>query len=348
VRAIPLWVKLLGGIGVVAGACVALSFVPTDEVAYAPIAPIDLDGKITVDGRAVEPLQGRMYLVGVTERKVNLLQRMLLDVGDPTVDFGPEPTGTSNGGPAPRDVRSMDEAKQVAAGVAFDLAGERVGWEGSGATVNAVAPGGPAARVLQRGDIIVRVNGIDVDTSVEASRIIHDLPPGSRVRLGVQRAGVAVKSSLTTVKPLSGDATRTSEIGVALSTLGLRVRLPRDVGIDSGEVVGPSAGLAFAIYLVDVLSSEDLLRGRHVVVSGAVAPDGTVLPVGRIRQKAIAAQEAKQDMLIVPIANLKEARTAVADTCDGSACLDVVPVRSAAEAVELLKLDDASLDARIA
>ena len=42
--AIPLWVKLLGGIGVVAAACVGLTFVPSGDVAYAPIAPIDLDG----------------------------------------------------------------------------------------------------------------------------------------------------------------------------------------------------------------------------------------------------------------------------------------------------------------
>ena len=50
-KALPLWVKLLGGIGVLAAICVGLAFVPTGQVAYAPNAPIPLDGKVTVDGR---------------------------------------------------------------------------------------------------------------------------------------------------------------------------------------------------------------------------------------------------------------------------------------------------------
>lgn len=348
-KGIPLWVKLLGAIAALAAVCVGLSFVPTGLVAFAPTAPIDLDGRITVEGRPAEPLQGRMYLVGVTERRVNLLQRMLLDVGDPSVDFAPEPAGIpAGGGPQQRDVVAMDQAKQVAAGIAFDLAGQPVDWSGTGATVARVAPNGPAAGSLQRGDIIVRVNGTDVDTSVEASRIIHRLPPGSRVNLAVQRAGVAAKVSITTVAPVEPIVNRRSEIGVELATIGLRVGLPRNVAIDSGPVVGPSAGLAFALYLVDSLSDDDLLQGRHVVVTGSLAPDGTVVPVGRIRQKAIASQVAKRDVLFVPLADAPAAREAVAATCDDPACVLVVGVRSVEEAVELLQLPPPELAARVA
>lgn len=346
-RAIPLWVKLLGGIGLLAAACVGLAFVPTGEVAYAPNAPINLEGRIVVDGRSAEPLQGRMYLVGVTERRVNLLQRMLLDVSDPDVDFGPEPRGRTDGAPAPADVRSMDSAKQVAAGIAFDLAGQPVTWSGSGATVAAVASNGPARNALERGDIIVRVNDTAVDTSVEASRIINALPPGSRVRLGVQRAGSRVRAVVTTVEPRSEDANRRSEIGVELATIGLRVGLPRNVTIDSGSVVGPSAGLAFALYLVDSLSEDDLLRGRNVVVTGSLAPDGSVLAVGRIRQKAIASQAARHDVMVVPAVNAREATDAVAERCTDGGCMVVVPVRSVKDAIEMLSLDDSTLQQRI-
>ncbi|MCB0879683.1 MAG: PDZ domain-containing protein [Thermoleophilia bacterium] len=347
-KSIPLWVKLLGGIGVLAAICVGLAFVPTGQVAFAPNAPIDLDGKITVGGNPAEPLQGRMYLVGVTERKVNLLQRMLLDVSDPSVDFGPAPANTpASGGPAASDVRAMDEAKQVAAGVAFDIVGRSTDWSGTGVKVEAVAPDGPAGRVLRPGDLIVRVNGTNVDSSVDASRIINQLPPGSTVRLGMQRAGVAVQSTLKTVAPREDGTGRRSEIGVELSTIGLRVRLPENVGIDSGNVVGPSAGLAFALYLIDSMSDDDLLRGRYVVATGSVSPDGLVLPVGRVKQKAVATQNAKRDLLLVPVANAKEARAAVADACSGNACVQVVPVHSVSEAVDLLKLDDAALAAKV-
>jgi PDZ domain-containing protein len=347
----PLWVKLLGAIGVLAAVCVGLAFVPTGDVAYAPNAPISLDGKIQVDGRPVEPLQGQLYLVGVTERRVHVLQRLLLDVADPDIDVGPAPAGTTSaGGPAPADVRSMSEAKQVAAGVAFDLIdGPHTVWSGSGAVVDATSPGTPAAGALRAGDLITQVDGRDVDTSVEAERLINAHTPGSVVTLGIQRAGVPMRPRLRTLRPEQGDEDRRSRIGVNLSTTGLKVRLPRNVAIDSGEVVGPSAGLAFALYLYDALSSADLLHGRYVVVTGALAPDGQVLPVGRVRQKAIAAQAANRDLFVVPVANADEARAAITEVChSGSSCVQVVPVRSAMEAVRLLSLQPTELSSRIA
>jgi PDZ domain-containing protein len=345
-----LWVKLLGGIALLAAACVGLAFVPTGDVAYAPVAPIDLDGKVRVDGAPTEPLQGHLSLVGVAERRVNLLQRLLLDVSDPAVDFGPAPSSTQ-AGPADEDVQAMAQAKRVAAGVAFELAGEPVSWDSTGgATVSATVPGTPAGQALRPGDIIVRVNGRDVDSSVDAGRIINALPPGSRVVLGIQRGGVALQPTLRTLPPEQGDPVeRHSRIGVELSTIGLRVVLPRgrSVDIDSGDVVGPSAGLAFALYVFDALSPKDLLQGRHVVASGAISPDGIVLPVGRIRQKAIAAQAANRDVLLVPAANADEARAAIKAACaDAGRCIQVVPVQTVREAVELLLLEPGQLQAR--
>ena len=46
-KSIPLWIRLLGGIAILAGTCVGLTFVPTGEVAYAPVDPIDLSGNVT-------------------------------------------------------------------------------------------------------------------------------------------------------------------------------------------------------------------------------------------------------------------------------------------------------------
>ena len=135
----------------------------------------------------------------------------------------------------------------------------------------------------------------------------NQLPPGSRVELGVQRAGTAARVTVPTVAPKVEGTGRRSEIGVELSTIGLRVRLPENVGIDSGNVVGPSAGLAFSLYLVDSLLDDDLLRGRHVVATGAVSPDGLVLPVGRVRQKAIATQAANPELMLVPVENAADA-----------------------------------------
>jgi len=351
VKRIPLWGKLLGGIALLAAACAGLSFVPTGEVAYAPVAPVDLEGKVQIGARPAEPLTGGLFLVGVAERRVNLLQRMLLDVGDPNVDFGPAPAGGQATGPPAEDVAAMMQAKEIAAGVAFDLL-ERgsVEWSapGGGATVTNVAPGGPAEGALEPGDFVVRIDGRNVDTSVEASRALSVVPPNRIVKIGIIRAGVASVVKLRTVAPEVADADHRSRVGVELSTLGLRIKLPRPVTIDSGEVVGPSAGLAFALYVYDAIAGEDLLLGRQVVATGSLSPDGRVIEVGRIRQKAVAAQAANRDLLIVPAANLAEARQAIVESCgEGVACVQVVPVRTVREARDVL-LDPAALEELVA
>jgi PDZ domain-containing protein len=243
----------------------------------------------------------------------------------------------------------MVQAKAVAAGVALEAVGQHVDWEGTAATVAELKPGTPAAKYLRLGDLITEVNGQQVDTSIEVTRIIERLSPGSLVTLGLTRAGSVQRVQMRTVAPVEGDSHRKSRLGMQLSTLGLKVNLPFDVAIDSGEVVGPSAGLAFALYLYDSQSPKDLLQGRQVVVTGALSPDGLVLPVGRVRQKVIAAQEANRDLLVVPAANLTEAKAAVADACsDGLSCIQLVPVRSMQEAVELLELPSDALQQRIA
>lgn len=344
---VPLWMKLLGAVALVAGACVGLAFTPTHQVAFAPHPPIDLEGRVRLDGKPTEPLQGHIALVGVTEKPVSMLQRLLLGVGDDTVDFAPEPR--SGAEPTHGDAEAMVLAKDIAAAVAFRELGERVTFGGDGAVVDRVLPGSPAVGLLQPGDLIEQVNGRPVDNSVEVIDIVGRLPPGSRVRLQLRRGGVPAAPVLRTVPSRPGDTRLHSRMAVEMSTSGLEISLPRPVEINSGQVVGPSAGLAFALFIYDARSADDLLRGRFVVATGSLSVDGQVLEVGRIRQKAIAAQQAGRDILLVPQANLADARTALDDTCEkGSRCVRVVAVGSVRQAIDLLKLDDSALDQALA
>ena len=105
---------------------------------------------------------------------------------------------------------------------------------------------------------------------------------------------------------------------------------PVDIKIDAGGIGGPSAGLAFALDIVDEFGEEDLTRGRTVVVTGALGLDGTVLPIGGVKQKAIGARDAGADLFIVPDANFEEARDAVDD-------LRVVAVSTFDEALDVLR-----------
>lgn len=113
-----------------------------------------------------------------------------------------------------------------------------------------------------------------------------------------------------------------------------QVPLPEDadavgtVAFDMGDAGGSSAGLATTLAWVDALTEGDLTGGRDIAATGAIAPDGTVVPVAGVQFKLQAAAEAKVDLVLVPaeydgpipeglnvvrVANIDEALAAVAE-----------------------------------
>ena len=104
---------------------------------------------------------------------------------------------------------------------------------------------------------------------------------------------------------------------------------PSTVRVDSGDIGGPSAGLAFALALVDESTPGDLTGGAMVAATGELSSGGVVRAVGGTRLKTLAARRAGCGLLIVPRANLDEAR-AVAGR------MKLLAVESLAEAVQKL------------
>ena len=78
-------------------------------------------------------------------------------------------------------------------------------------------------------------------------------------------------------------------------------QLPFEVDIDTGRVGGPSAGLAFTLAIIDVLSEGELTNGLSIVATGTIDRDGNVGPVGGIHQKTVAAEQAGADVFLVPL-----------------------------------------------
>jgi Lon-like protease len=100
-------------------------------------------------------------------------------------------------------------------------------------------------------------------------------------------------------------------VGFLPSDAAATVRLPLDVRIDTGNLGGPSAGLAFALEIYDSLTGRRLSRGHRIAVTGTIDIDGHVGKIGGMRQKAIGARRGggrRPDVLIVPRGNFAEAR----------------------------------------
>ena len=113
---------------------------------------------------------------------------------------------------------------------------------------------------------------------------------------------------------------------------------PFDVTIDTGDVGGPSAGLAFTLALIDDLTPGDLTGGGDVAVTGTIAGDGTVGPVGGTGQKAAAVRDEGITLFIVPTQDYEEAVARAGDD------LQVVPVDNVDEALDALRERGGNVD----
>lgn len=228
--------------------------------------------------------------------------------------------------------QEMVDAKETAAVVALNRLCERVVEKGTGARVEQVVDGSPAARVgLVKGDVVTAVDGRDVTTADQALGILRSKPPGAPLELKVTGPidGAQPRTVKATLAARDEDPSR-SFLGVTLRTRQKDFTLPFEVTIDSGRVGGPSAGLEFALSIVDQLTPGELTGGKKVAVTGTIQVDGTVGPVGGVPQKTVTVRRAGAKLFLVPKSQVDEARA----KADGG--IEVVGVDTLDEAISAL------------
>lgn len=194
------------------------------------------------------------------------------------------------------NLRAMSRSQEIAAAVALRELGKDVVTRPQGALITAVAPDGPAAGKLQASEVIVGVDGKTIRTLDELRKQIGTRKPGASVALRI-RAGEEVRTvELKTIE--SPNEPGRAIVGIQVEQ-SAQVELPVDVEIDLGGVGGPSAGLAFALDVVDELG-RDIDGGLKIAATGEIMLDGSVGPIGGIKQKTIGAKEAGVDVFLVP------------------------------------------------
>ncbi|WP_328343202.1 YlbL family protein [Micromonospora sp. NBC_00421] len=162
-----------------------------------------------------------------------------------------------------------------------------------------VAADGSAAGVLKAGDVIVTVDGAKVTSATRLVELVRGKPAGTRLTIGYVRDGTAGSATVT-----SREADGRPRIGVVPDQ---RQPHPFSLKIDLNDIGGPSAGLMFALGIIDKLKPEDLTGGKVIAGTGTIDDEGRVGPIGGIAQKLVGAKKAGAKVFLVPADNCAEA-----------------------------------------
>jgi len=167
--------------------------------------------------------------------------------------------------------------------------------------VASVTDDGAAHGILKAGDTVIAVNGAN-PADTDAMRAEIQDAAGSPVSLTIERDGARQDVSVTPKKQTQNGTSRWL-LGI---TLQQKYRFPIDVKLQLDNVGGPSAGMMFALGIIDTLTPGALNGGKQVAGTGTITGDGTVGPIGGIRQKLYGARAAGADYFLAPGSNCDE------------------------------------------
>ena len=239
--------------------------------------------------------------------------------------------------------QSMTTAKQIAEYVAYTRLGLDASFVYGDIIIEELVclenPGPMSAcKQLQLGDTITTLDGEPTPTLLDLAPLMADKKPGDIVTLTIKPANLPEGSSLEDVKRIQLIAdpdTPTRPIIGFIPADTRTVQLPFEVDIDTDQIGGPSAGLAFTLALLDELTPGDLMGGVKVAATGTIEEDETVGAIGALAQKAVAVKAAGAKVFLVPKGQSEE-ELADARRAAGPS-VRIEPVADLAEALAILE-----------
>jgi len=198
-------------------------------------------------------------------------------------------------------------------------------------SVVSLPDGSPAQGIIEPKDQISAVNGRAVATVAELRAALQNNGAGAAASLDIVRDGVSDTVSLT---PVDSDGTVVAGVNVTVAYV-----FPVDVQIQLDKVGGPSAGMMFALGIIDKLTPGELQGGENVAGTGTIDQSGTVGPIGGIQQKLHGAAENAATWFLAPAKNCSEV---TGNIPDGLTVFSVATLDQALAALDGIKTGDTS------
>ncbi len=324
---------LIAAVGTAAAIAVSV-LIPVPYVILGPGPTLNtlgsVSGKplITITGHATHPTSGHLNMVTVSYEggpgdNLNIFTALAAWL-NPHEAVVPEselfPPGQTAKQSQQQDTQEMTGSQQTATAAA--LTELHIPYSTEVAVVQAVS-GYPAYGVLKAGDVITAVDGKPVTGPSSLTSLIYAHPAGSTLTLAIDRDG----------------ATRQVQVGTresgGHSVMGVEIqeqyKFPFTVTISVGDIGGPSAGMMFALGIIDKLTALDLTGGKFIAGTGEITASGQVQAIGGIQQKMVGARDAGATYFLTPASNCSDTTGAV------PAGLRLVKVSTLSQAVTYLE-----------
>jgi PDZ domain-containing protein len=169
-----------------------------------------------------------------------------------------------------------------------------------------VVSGSPADQRIKPGDKLVTVNGKQVASAEGVQAALANTLPGQTVDVVVQTGSQPPRD--LKIKLGSNPDRKQGFLGI---TPAAHADVPFKITISLSDIGGPSAGLMFALAVVDKLTPGDVNGGMAVAGTGEIDDQGNVSPIGGIPFKLVAARNAGATVFLTPADNCSEAKTRV-------------------------------------
>ncbi len=315
--------------GLILAAAIVLYLVPSNDYILLPDTAHPVAPLVTVQGGHDPKGPGGVLFVDVFERRASMFESLF-----PWIHKGATlvparlivPPGVSDKAVRQADLHAMTISQKVAAAVALRRLGYKVVAKPSGVIVAALDERSHAVGKVQPSDLIVSVNATPTPTIAKLRAVLAKVNVGETVTLGIVRGAEHRTIAIKTIADTRN--AKRAIVGFAPEQAA-EIKLPVKVQIDAGNVGGPSAGLAFALEVMEELG-RDVDHGYRVAATGALELDGAVTPIGGVKQKTFGVRNADADVFLVPAGdNAREARR----YADG---LRIIAVKSFPQALRAL------------
>ena len=300
--------KSIWSLIIVIASILPFGLMKTDYYFMAPGPPYQWD--IAIEGAESYDYEGNLYQLTVRRDEANYFTYVWAKVDNSVDLYSREvilPKGVTPQELSEISIQNMKTSENVAIAVALNILDYEIETQGDGVLVVGVMDDSPVAGKLLKEDLIISINNEVIKSTTEFISLLRTYEIGDMVSIGLIRNDKEMNIETKLIEHI--DYENEPMVGFLASTPNQRFVFPISVDIDTGNVGGPSAGLMMALNVYNSLTEYDITKGIKVAGTGTIEIDGSVGPVGGVKQKVIAAKNAGSTLILVPTANFDDVQS---------------------------------------